>query len=108
PLLVARSRPAGYAGWGMLAPIRFLWNAGRGHRLRPWRSAWLRWRIETYSGIEADSLRMRDVFRFTWRERGELLRFLAWTQEMKSCQRHSLHPVESGQAGPTEETGAAG
>ncbi len=34
----------------MFAPLRFLWNATRGHRLAPWRSEYLRWRVETYSG----------------------------------------------------------
>jgi len=46
----------------MLAPIRFLWNATRGHRLAPWRSEYLKWRIETYSGKKADSLRRERCF----------------------------------------------
>lgn len=92
----------------MFEPLRFLWKAGRGHRLRPWRSPWLRWRVETYSGLEAEQVRLRDCIRFSWRERWELLHFLAWTAEMKSHQRHGLHPVESDQAGPGEDMGAAG
>ena len=36
--------------------IRFLWNATRGHRLTPWRSEYLKWRIETYSGRKADTI----------------------------------------------------
>ena len=66
----------------MLAPLRFLWNATRGSRLRPWRSAYILWRIETYSGMHADRITGRDVLRFTWRERWKLLRFLRWTAEM--------------------------
>jgi len=61
------------------APIRFLWNATRGHRLMPWRSEFFRWRIETYSGKKAESLTARDVFGFVWTSRWELLSFLAWT-----------------------------
>jgi len=57
----------------------FLWNATRGHRLRPWRSAYIRWRIETYSGMKAETMTAGDVLRFTWRERRALLRFLVWT-----------------------------
>jgi hypothetical protein len=67
----------------VFSALRFLWIATRGHRLRPWRSEFLRWRIETYSGMKADSLSATDVFRFVWEERWELLRFLAWTEEMK-------------------------
>ena len=63
----------------MLTPLRFIWNATRGHRLAPWRSQFLRWRIETYSGMSAENLRARDVLGFLWTSRWELLSFLVWT-----------------------------
>ncbi len=66
----------------MLAPLRFLWNATRGHRLRPWQSPYLRWRVETYSGMHAETLTARDVLGFVWRTRGELWHFLLWTGEI--------------------------
>lgn len=86
----------------MLAALRFLWRAGRGHRLRPWKSAFLRWRIETFSGLEAEHIGVRQFYGFCWRERHSLLRFLRWTGEMSAHRRHSLHPVQSAQAGPAE------
>ena len=67
----------------MLGAVRFLWNATSGHRLRPWRSEYLKWRIETYSGMKAEELRARDVLGFLWRERWNLLRFLRWTGQME-------------------------
>jgi hypothetical protein len=67
----------------MFAPLRFLWNATRGHRLAPWRSEYLKWRIETYSGKKADSLRWRDVLAFVWTSRWELLDFLKWTGQLE-------------------------
>jgi hypothetical protein len=67
----------------MFAPLRFLWNATRGHRLAPWRSEYLKWRIETYSGKKAESLRGRDVLAFVWGSRWELLDFLAWTGRLE-------------------------
>lgn len=63
----------------MFAPIRFLWNATRGSRLTPWRSEYLRWRVETYSGMWAEKLKAKDVLGFVWTSRWELLSFLAWT-----------------------------
>jgi hypothetical protein len=63
--------------------LRFIWNATRGHRLVPWRSEFLRWRIETYSGMPADSLKVKDVFGFMWNSRWELLSFLVWTGRME-------------------------
>ncbi len=66
----------------MLAPLRFLWNATRGHRLTPWRSEYLRWRIETYSGIRAETLTAGKIFKFVWVSRWELLSFLAWTGQL--------------------------
>lgn len=63
--------------------MRFLWAATKGHRLRPWRSEYLRWRIETYSGMSAESLTALDVLRFAWREKLNLLRFLHWAGNLE-------------------------
>jgi hypothetical protein len=71
----------------LLASLRFVWNATSGHRLRPWRSEYIRWRIETYSGAQADELTARDVLRFVWREKGNLLRFLHWTGRMETWKK---------------------
>ena len=67
----------------MMAALAFLWNATRGHRLMPWRSQYLKWRIETYSGMKADTIHARQFWRFVWQEKGSLLRFLAWTSEVQ-------------------------
>lgn len=67
----------------MLEPLRFLWNATRGSRLRPWRSPYLRWRVETYSGMWAEKLSLRDMVSFVWKMRWELMRFLAWTGQVQ-------------------------
>jgi hypothetical protein len=50
--------------------LSFLWNATRGHRLRPWGSEYIKWRIETYSGMKAETMTTGDILRFTWREGG--------------------------------------
>ncbi len=63
----------------MFAPLRFLWNATRGNRLTPWRSEYLRWRVETYSGMPADTLTARKIMGFVWASKWELLSFLFWT-----------------------------
>jgi hypothetical protein len=63
----------------VFAAIRFIWNATRGHRLTPWRSEYLRWRVETYSGMSADTLTVGKIFGFLWTSKWELLDFLAWT-----------------------------
>jgi hypothetical protein len=63
----------------LLAPLRFIWNATRGNRLTPWKSPYLRWRVETYSGQKAETLTAKGVLSFFWTSRWELLRFLIWT-----------------------------
>jgi hypothetical protein len=80
----------------MLASLRFIWNATSGHRLRPWRSEYVKWRIETYSGQKAEELKTRDVFAFVWREKGNLLRFLHWTGKMASLAQTSIDRREEG------------
>ena len=67
----------------MLEPLRFIWNATRRHRLRPWRSPYLRWRVETFSGKKAETLTRKSVMSFLWETRWELLEFLMWTGEME-------------------------
>jgi hypothetical protein len=67
----------------VIAAIRFLWKATSGSRLRPWRSEYLRWRIETYSGMKADDISALDMLRFTWRERANLFSFLKWASNLE-------------------------
>ena len=63
----------------MFAPIRFMWNATSGNRLTPWRSEYLKWRVETYSGQKAETLTSKKIMNFVWISRWELLSFLLWT-----------------------------
>jgi hypothetical protein len=79
----------------MFAALRFMWNATSGHRLRPWRSEYLKWRIETYSGMKADELRAADILGFLWREKWNLLRYLRWTDAMESLKKQG-EPREPG------------
>jgi hypothetical protein len=68
----------------MGAGLKFLWTATRGHRFRPWRSDYLKWRLETYAGLHAEKIGARDFWRFLVTERGQLLRFMRWLAEMKT------------------------
>ena len=63
--------------------LRFLWIASRGYRLHPWDSPYLRWRIETYSGIAAESITRSGFFSFVWRERRSLFEYLRWVGRMR-------------------------
>jgi hypothetical protein len=70
-------------GIDMVEGLRFLWNASRGDRLRPWRSPYLRWRLETYSGKRAETVTARDFWDLFWAEKRQVFRFLRWTREIK-------------------------
>ena len=63
--------------------VRFLWKATRGYRFTPWRSPYLRWRIETFWGIHAGRIGFSEFWRFNWQHRRELLRFLRWAGRME-------------------------
>lgn len=67
--------------------FRFLWNSTRGYHLTPWRSPYLRWRIETYCGVKMDRVGFLEFWGFMWRERGQLTRFLRWTAKMEQYAR---------------------
>ncbi len=58
--------------------LRFLILATRGYRLRPWASPYLRWRIETYAGVPAESIDAQTFWRFVWSERQSLWTYLKW------------------------------
>jgi hypothetical protein len=61
---------------------RLLWRLSGGYRLRPWRSPYLRWRIETYWGLHAEQIDRKTFWRFVREHRGELLRYLRWAARM--------------------------
>ena len=62
--------------------FRILWRLSRGYRLCPWRSPYLRWRIETYWGLHAEEITFAQFWSFAWRQRHELLRYLRWAERM--------------------------
>jgi hypothetical protein len=67
----------------MTAGLRFFWRATRGHRLRPWRSEYLRWRLETFTGKHAEDVGARDFWAFLKSERRQIMRYLRWLAEMR-------------------------
>ena len=68
---------------GAALMLRFLWIAiARLSLCEPWDSPYLRWRIETYSGIPADSLDRKSFFRFLWTERPSLWAYLSWAARL--------------------------
>ena len=71
----------------ILYALRFFWVASRGYQLRPWRSPYLRWRIETYSGVPADQVTRELFWKFLWQERRAIWRFLRWGAEMRALEK---------------------
>jgi hypothetical protein len=62
--------------------VRFWWQATAGNRLHPWRSEYLRWRVETFTGKPAGSLTLLDFLQLGWKERHQMGRFFLWTGEL--------------------------
>ena len=75
----------------MLGALNFLWPSTRGHRLTPWRSPYLRWRLETYSGVHAENVTAGVMLRFLWTEKHQFLRFLRWTDQIRREASRQLH-----------------
>jgi len=63
--------------------LGLLWRMTRGYRLRPWRSPYLKWRVETYWGVHAENVTFADFWRFGWRQRRELAGYLRWAGRMR-------------------------
>jgi hypothetical protein len=66
----------------MLLILRFLWNSTRGYHFTPWRSPYLRWRIETYCGVKMDKVGFLEFWGFMFRQRVRMWQFLKWIGRM--------------------------
>ncbi|HLW81802.1 MAG TPA: hypothetical protein VKS20_07160 [Candidatus Acidoferrales bacterium] len=67
----------------MLAALRYYWLVSKGYRLRPWKSPYIQWRMETFFGPSAAHLNPRQFFHLLWAERARLRSFLAWVKDMR-------------------------
>ena len=64
--------------------IRLLWRLSRGYRLQPWRSPYLRWRMETYWGLHAERISFGEFWAFVWRHRDDMLRYARWASRQST------------------------
>ena len=71
----------------MFEALRYYWVAASGYRFCPWKSPYLRWRLETFLGREAADLDAGKFFRICWRERSRLRSFLHWASERRAEQK---------------------
>ena len=71
----------------MFNALRYYWIIAKGYRLRPWRSPYIQWRLETFFGHEAADLDASKFFRLMWRERARMERFLGWVAERRAARR---------------------
>ena len=71
----------------MLNALRYYWIISRGYRLTPWRSPYVRWRMETFFGKEASDLEARKFFKLMWRERARMECFLEWVAVRRRAAR---------------------
>jgi hypothetical protein len=70
----------------MFNALHYYWITAKGYRLRPWKSPYIRWRLETFYGKEAADLDARNFFALMWRERARMERFLDWVAEQRRAQ----------------------
>jgi len=68
--------------------LRLYWIGAAGYRLRPWRSPYLRWRLETFFGLQAGNPGALQFFRLLWRERARMGSYLDWVAQRRAEQRH--------------------
>jgi hypothetical protein len=71
----------------MFNALRYYWIISKGHRLTPWRSPYIRWRMETFFGQDAADPSARKFWTLMWRERVRMKRFLGWVADQRERQR---------------------
>ena len=67
----------------MLNALRYYWIISKGHRLTPWRSPYIQWRLETFFGKDAASLDAKKFFALLWRNRARMELFLEWVADSR-------------------------
>ena len=65
----------------MRATLRYYWMTTKGYRLRPWRSPYIRWRMETFFGPKAEPLGAVRFFSLMWQERRRMREFIVWAEK---------------------------
>src|SRR5260370_22789794 len=75
----------------MFKSLQYYWLAGRGYRLKPWKSPCLRWRFETFLGPEAAQLDAGKFFHLAWKYRAQMERFVNWATERRRIQRRRTY-----------------
>jgi hypothetical protein len=71
----------------MFNALRYYWIISKGHRLSPWKSPYIQWRMETFFGHEAANLSAGQFFRLMWRERVRMEHFLDWVAHQRARRR---------------------
>jgi len=67
--------------------LRYYWIISKGHRLTPWKSPYIQWRMETFFGHEAADLTAGKFCHLMWRERARMERFLDWVADQRAGMR---------------------
>jgi len=65
----------------MFNALRYYWIISKGHRITPWKSPYIQWRMETFFGHDAGKF-----FSLMWRERARMRRFLGWVADQRERQ----------------------
>lgn len=74
----------------MFNALRYYWIIAKRYRLRPWKSPYIQWRMETFFGHEADDLDARKFFSLMWHERARMERFLEWVAEQRRAHKERI------------------
>jgi hypothetical protein len=66
--------------------LSYYWIAARGYRMHPWNSPYLRWRLETFLGQEADDANASQFLGILWKYRHQMQNFVDWAAERRRVQ----------------------
>ena len=63
--------------------------AASGYWLHPWDSPYMRWRLETFLGKEAENLSAAQFMKVLWKYRHQMQNFVDWAAERRRVQARS-------------------
>jgi hypothetical protein len=63
--------------------LSYYWIVARGYRLHPWDSPYLRWRLETFLGREAEGASAWRFLTILWKYRHQMQNLVDWAADRR-------------------------
>ena len=80
----------------ILTGLQYYWRIAKGYRLCPWRSPYIRWRMETLYGGDMHNLGPGEFFSRMWKDHAAMRDFLRWVAQRERAIKLAANEADRG------------